>query len=51
MKEGVIYDGVVLLGGIVDILVSEPNRPRAYGENIERLPPPMTCLAPGSTRR
>ena len=37
MKEGVIYDGVVLLGGIVDILVSEPNRPRAYGENIERL--------------
>ena len=37
MKEGVVYDGVVLLGGIVDILVSEPNRPRAYGENIERL--------------
>lgn len=37
MKEGVVYDGVVLLGGIVDILVSEPNRPRAYGENSERL--------------
>ena len=37
MKEGIVYDGVVLLGGIVDILVSERNRPRAYGENIERL--------------
>jgi len=37
MKEGVVYDGVVLLGGIVDVLVSEPDRPRAYGANSERL--------------
>ena len=37
MKEGVVYDGVVLLGGIVDVLVSKPDRPRAYGENSERL--------------
>ena len=37
MKEGVVYDGVVLLGGIVDVLVSEPDRPRAYGDNSERL--------------
>ena len=29
MKEGVVYDGVVLLGGIVDVLVSQPDRPRA----------------------
>lgn len=32
-----MYDGVVLLGGIVDVLVSKPDRPRAYGENSERL--------------
>jgi uncharacterized SAM-binding protein YcdF (DUF218 family) len=37
IKEGVVYDGVVLLGGIVDVLVSEPDRPRAYGQNSERL--------------
>jgi len=37
MKEGVVYDGVVLLGGIVNVLVSEPDRPRAYGDNNERL--------------
>ena len=37
MKEGVVYDGVVLLGGIVDVMVSEPDRPRAYDDNSERL--------------
>ena len=50
MKGGVVYDGVVLLGGIVDVLVSGPNQPPAYGQNIERLLATMTYSAPGSPR-
>jgi len=37
MQEGVVYDAVVLMGGVVDIYAEQPEGRRSFNNNVERL--------------
>ncbi len=50
MKEGAPYDGVVLLGGMVQVLVSQPEGPRSYNDNSDRLIAAFDVLRKGQAK-
>ena len=50
VRPGIVYDAVVLLGGVVNVYADQPEGRRSYGDNVERLLATYDLLREGTAK-